>query len=144
LGLEEHVKRFKKLLDYYGYPDWYINYLTKLEKELYIEVTDRFGTSAGYRCPRSTTGRAPSPRSRVWAIHDVFGAGRAGFEEYFKWAERMGVPRDIAILQYISRFKYPPPRRLDLRHPSARWSRMVHAQRGRYGDEQSRSRVHRR
>jgi phage-related protein len=109
VGIEEHVKKFKKLLDFYGYPDWYIEHLTKLEKDLYIEVTDRFGTKR--KVPLSPLYDWPSiSEVAVWSIHDVFGAGRVGFEQYFKWAERMGVPRDIAILQYISRFKYPSPR----------------------------------
>jgi len=109
VGIEEHVKKFKKLLDFYGYPDWYIEHLTKLEKDLYIEVTDRFGTKR--KVPLSPLYDWPSiSEVAVWSIHDVFGAGRAGFEQYFKWAERMGVPRDIAILQYISRFRYPSPR----------------------------------
>jgi phage-related protein len=109
LGLGEHIDTVKAILDYAGFPDWYIEYLTKLEKELSIEVTDRFGTPR--RIPLSPLYDWPSiSEVAVWAVHDVFGAGRAGFEEYFKWAERMGVPRDIAILQYISRFKYPSPR----------------------------------
>jgi len=111
LEIEEQIDRFKKLLMYYGYPDWYIEYLTKLEKELSIEVTDRFGSPR--KIPLSPLYEWPSiSEVAVWAIHDVFGAGRAGFEMYFRWAERMGVPRDIAILQYISRFRYPSPRDL--------------------------------
>ena len=108
VGIEKHVKSLRKLLDYYGLPDWYVEHLVMLEDELYIEVTDRFGSKR--KVPLSSLYEWPSiSEIASWAIHDVFGAGRAGFEEYFKWADRMGVPRDIAILQYISRFKYPPP-----------------------------------
>jgi uncharacterized tellurite resistance protein B-like protein len=109
VGIEENAKKLGSLLDYYGLPDWYIEHLVELENKLYIEVTDRFGTKR--RIPLSPLYDWPSiSEIASWAIHDVFGAGRAGFEEYFKWAERMGAPRDIAILQYISRFKYPSPR----------------------------------
>jgi len=109
VGIKEHVKTMKKLLDFYGYPDWYIKHLVELEDQLYIEVTDRFGSPR--RIPLSPLYELPSiSEIAVWSIHDVFGAGRTGFEQYFKWAERMGVSRDIAILQYISRFKYPSPR----------------------------------
>jgi len=108
LGIEQQLPRLKKLLLYYGLPDFYIEYLAKTEEELHIVVKDRFGTPR--RVPLSPLYDWPSiSEVAAWAVRDVFGAGRAGFEEYFKWAERMGVPRDLAVLQYVARFKYPPP-----------------------------------
>jgi len=107
LEIEEQIDRLKKLLMYYGYPDWYIEYLTKLEKDLNIQVTDRFGQAR--TIPLSPIYDMPTLTDiSEMMVKDVF----ASFDDYLRWAERLGMAKDVAKLFYFLRFRYPAPRDL--------------------------------
>jgi len=111
LGIEEARDTYRRILEYRGFPDWFIENFVKTADELYIKVTDRFDTER--RVPLGLLYAQPSLSMLItMMIRDIFGAGAKGLEEFTKWAYRLGLYKDIAYLIYLLHFRYPSPTRL--------------------------------
>lgn len=111
LGIEKASKVYRTILEYRGYPDWFVDNFVKLAEDLNIKVTDRFGTER--LVPLGLLYAQPSLSMLVdMMLRDIFGAGTKGFEEFTKWAYRLGLYKDVAYLIYLLHFRYPSPTRL--------------------------------
>jgi len=102
---------FEKLVDYLlyrGYPMWFTRTVVGGGTEvgsLWIEVRDRFGKQLAI--PMALIYEMPTPSELAeMMVRDAFYA----YEDYLKWAARLGVHPNVAKFYYFLRFRYPDPR----------------------------------
>ena len=102
---------FKVLEDYLmyrGYPKWFREAFLGFGKygmRAKIRVRDRFGQPRDI--PLALVYEMPTPSELAeMMVKDAF----ASFDDYKRWAERLGVPESVAVFYYFLRFRYPDPR----------------------------------
>jgi phage-related protein len=102
---EKVLERYRSFLRLYGYRTEIIDWLTSTE--LKIEVTDRFGIKR--TVPISLMYELPSASDvATMMVRDIF----PSIEEFQKLYSARGMHKDIGVLYYFLRFRYPPPERL--------------------------------
>ncbi|MCC6049120.1 MAG: hypothetical protein LM580_00335 [Thermofilum sp.] len=104
---------FKMLEDYMmyrGYPRWFREAFLGFGKygmRAKIRVSDRFRQRRDI--PLAMVYEMPTPGELAeMMVKDAF----ASFDDYKRWAERLGVPESVAVFYYFLRFRYPDPRYL--------------------------------
>ena len=116
LGFIEEVEKgkpelFAKLVDYLlyrGYPMWFTRVVVGGATDVgsvWMEVKDRFGKQLAI--PLAMIYEMPTPSELAeMMVRDAFFA----YEDYLKWAARLGVHPNVAKFYYFLRFRYPDPR----------------------------------
>ena len=111
VGVGESKGYVQGILEYRGYPDWFIKYAVAVPEELHVTIKDRFGTDR--LIPLSLLYEQPSLSDLCrFMIRDIFGAGVRGYEAFKVWAERLGMHENVALLYYLLHFRYPSPEQL--------------------------------
>jgi len=111
LGIKEASKKYRMILEYRGFPDWFIDNFVKLENELYITITDRFGKPR--TIPLGLLYAQPSlSLLATMMVRDLFQEGLEGLKDFQKWAYRLGLHQNVSRLIYFLHFRYPSPSRL--------------------------------
>jgi intein/homing endonuclease len=99
---------FHRYLMYRGYPKWFREVFTGAGEwgdRAKVEVVDRFGQTR--TIPLAMVFEMPTPGEVAeMMVKDAF----ASFDDYKRWAARLGVPESVAVFNYFLRFRYPDPR----------------------------------
>jgi phage-related protein len=103
----EMIEKARYFMGLYGYSDYVIDLYFKTAKEFNITVTDRFGTKR--TIPLSLMYQLPSSSDvATMMVRDIF----ATIEDFQKLYLATGMEKDVGVLYYFLRFRYPPPERL--------------------------------
>jgi len=106
-GLEQNLDRLHRIFVYHGYPEWFIENALATPDKLKITIYDRFNIPRDI--PMSYLYEQPSLTDLTeMMVRDMF----RSYEDYEKWAERLGLHPNVSFLYYLKRFRYPPPERL--------------------------------
>jgi hypothetical protein len=104
---EEIIKIMKYYMALYGFSDMVLDQYFKSANELFITVTDRF--QAERKIPLSLIYSLPSASDvATMMVRDIF----PSIDEFRKLYLARGMEKDIGVLYYFLRFRYPPPERL--------------------------------
>jgi phage-related protein len=103
----EMINKARYFLSLYGYSDYVIDLYFKTAKEFNITVTDRFGGKRAI--PLSLMYQLPSSSDvATMMVRDIF----ATIDDFQKIYLATGMEKDVGVLYYFLRFRYPPPKRL--------------------------------
>ena len=106
-GIEQNIPIFREILIYRGYPDWFIEKVTKTVQEAYIVVKDRFGQDRKF--PLSVIYEIPTPSEMCrMMVRDIFGS----VDDFVKAMKLVRFHEDISYMFYLLHFKYPSPEKL--------------------------------
>jgi hypothetical protein len=104
------VDALNRYLMYRGYPKWFREVFTgagEWGSRAKVEVYDRFMQRRVI--PLAMVYEMPTPGELAeMMVKDAF----ASFDDYKRWASRLGVPEGVAVFNYFLRFRYPDPRYL--------------------------------
>jgi len=102
------AEKLNTYLLYRAYPKWFrqiVMGFTETGEPLGVEVKDRFDNPLWI--PLGMVYEMPTPSELAeMMVRDAF----ASYDDYVKWAVRLGVDPNVARFYYFLRFRYPDPR----------------------------------